>query len=320
MFYTFIRVIEFIMVELALKQEPALNPPERAELIKFEGVKENNVFNITAPFEYKGETLIAGRIQASKDKSLASTIGIFKQTGDSSFLLRNIFPAIGLEDPFVTSIKGNLILGCVKTYQTDENGIGYKTLFYKNPDLDHLDLEHEPFAVGPDGMKDIRLVELSDKKIGVFTRPQGAVGGKGKIGFTILNSLDELNQDTITAAPLINFPFKEGEWGGVNAAYLLKDGSIGALGHLASVDNKGKHYRAIVFPFDPDSGATSPMEIIASREDFPDEVSKNDKQKDIVFPGGLRFNDDGTTDFFGGVSDEFSGVRENIQLPDWFKV
>lgn len=299
------------MVELALKQEPALNPPERAELIKFEGVKENNVFNITAPFEYKGETLIAGRIQASKDKSLASTIGIFKQTGDSSFLLRNIFPAIGLEDPFIASIKGNLILGCVKTYQTDENGIGYKTIFYKNPDLDHLDLEHEPFAVGPDGMKDIRLVELSDKKIGVFTRPQGAVGGKGKIGFTILNSLDELNKDTITTAPLIDFPFKEGEWGGVNAAYLLKDGRIGALGHLASLDKEGKHYSAVSFIFNPGTSEVFTPVVIASRSDFP----IGNYKEDIVFPGGLATNGNGEVSLWAGLSDAESG---NIVIPNPF--
>nr|MBI5455628.1 DUF1861 family protein [Candidatus Levybacteria bacterium] len=299
------------MVESALMQESFLNPSEEAGLIEFEGVKGKFVFNITAPFEYNGEILIAGRIQSSRDESLASTIGIFRQTGDSSFAIRNIFPAIGLEDPFVTSIKDNLILGCVQTYRTDENGIGYRTLFYKNPDLDNLDLEHEPFAIGPDGMKDIRLVELKDKKIGVFTRLQGAVGGKGKIGFTILNSLDELNKDTITAAPLINVPFKDGEWGGVNAAYLLEDGRIGALCHIASVDDKGKHYSAISFIFNPDIFEVSPPTVIASRQDFPIGNFKDD----IVFPGGLTTNGNGEVTLWAGLSDAESG---SIVIPNPF--
>lgn len=299
------------MVELALPQEFPLNPPEKSELIKFEGVKENNVFNITAPFEYNGETLIAGRIQSSKDNSTASTIGIFRQTDGLSYTLSNMFPAIGMEDPFVTLIKGDLMLGCVQTYRTGENEIGYKTVFYKSPDLDHLGLQHEPFAVGPDGMKDIRLVELQDGKIGVFTRPQGAIGGKGKIGFTILNSLDELNKDIITAAPLINIQFKEGEWGGVNAAYLLNDGRIGVLGHIASIDEEGKHYFAISFIFNPDTSEVSTPVVIASRPDFP----KGNYKDDIVFPGGLTTNGNGEVTLWAGLSDAESG---RIVIPNPF--
>ena len=44
-------------------------------------------------------------------------------------------------------------------------------------------------------MKDIRLILLSDNRIGVFTRPQGKIGGRGRIGFMIVNSLKELGLD-----------------------------------------------------------------------------------------------------------------------------
>ena len=317
------------MVELALKQEPILNQPERGRFIEFEGVR-GTVFNITAPFEYNGGTLIAGRIQASKDKSLASTIGIFRQTDDLSYTLINRLPTIGLEDPSIAHIKGDLIFSCVKTYIKANGDIGYRTLFYKNPDFDNFDPEHDAFAIGQDEMKDTRLVELQDGRIGVFPRPQKLVFTspqrtidiRGRIGFTILDSLEELAQAKLTETPLIDIPFKPNECGGVNAAYLLKDGRIGVLGHIASVDNKGKHYGAMVFPFDPNSGVASPIEIIASREDFPEDPTDglHDKNYDVVFSGGLRFNDDRTTDFFGGVSDKLPGEIEDIQLPAWFKV
>ena len=51
-----------------------------------------------------------------------------------------------------------------------ENALHWRTRFYRGQ---HQNLV--PFAQGPDGMKDIRLVELPDGDIGVFTRPQGEV-------------------------------------------------------------------------------------------------------------------------------------------------
>lgn len=308
------------MVELALSQEPS----ERARSIEIKGVN-GFVFNITAPFQYKEETLIAGRIQTSKDNTSASTIGFFRQTDDSSFELRNIIPAIGLEDPSVTSIYGNSIFGYVQTHRSGGE-VGYKTVFYKNPDLDRLgpqqEQEQEPLVVGPERMKDIRLVELQDGRIGVFTRPQGGkITKKGKIGFTIIKTLDDLDENVISSAPLIPDQFDDSSWGGVNAAYLLKDGKIGVLGHVASVDSKGKHYKAMMFAFDPNTRTTSPMEIIATREDFPEDFSENDELKDIVFPGGVVINDNNPTKAFlyGGVSDEYAGIIE-FTLPDWFKM
>jgi hypothetical protein len=54
------------------------------------------------------------------------------------------------------------------------------------------------FAVGPQWMKDIRLVELADRRIGVFTRPKGEYfGGQAEIGFTIIDNLDDLTPEVI---------------------------------------------------------------------------------------------------------------------------
>jgi len=97
-------------------------------------------------------------------------------------------------------------------------------------------------------MKDIRLVELKNGKIGVFTRPQGRRGRRGKIGFTTISSLENLTPRTLTKAQIIKGQFAKGEWGGVNQALILKNGKIGALGHIArySKDKQNRFYYAIV--------------------------------------------------------------------------
>ena len=54
-------------------------------------------------------------------------------------------------------------------HPTIAGSLAWRTRFYHGSGGEDL----QPFAVGPDGMKDIRLVELADGRIGVFTRPQG---------------------------------------------------------------------------------------------------------------------------------------------------
>lgn len=312
------------MVELALDQ----NPLERARRIEVNGVNAL-ISNITAPFEYKGKTLIAARMQASKDKTSPSTICFLRQRDDSSFEIRSILPVIGMEDSSIAHIKGNLVFSCIKTHIKEDGDIGYRTYFYKNPDFDNFDLERDAFAVGPGGMKDIRLVDLGNDGVGIFTRPEGGeIAGKGKIGFTIIQNLDDLkDENIILSAPIIPGQFEDdGDnqlWGGVNAAYPLENGKIAILGHIASVDSKGKHYRAMTFVLDPKTRIASPMEIIATREDFPDNYSdissEHDELFDVVFPGGLTFNNDGTITMYVGLSDASAAVIR-LPMPNCFKV
>ena len=158
-------------------------------------------------------------------------------------------------------------------------------------------------------MKDIRLIELQDGKIGLFTRPQGIIGGKGKIGFTIINSLEDINETVISSAPLIPNQFdNNNSWGGVNAAYLLNNETIGVLGHYAYENKHGKHYSAITFTVNLKKGDVSTMKTIARRSDFPPGTSKTKQLWDIVFPGGLIKNADGSATLYAGLSDKESGL------------
>ena len=73
-------------------------------------------------------------------------------------------------------------------------------------------------------MKDLRLAELNDGSIGVLTRPQGEKGGRGKIGFARISSLEELTLDVVEEAPLLEGQFVDEEWGGANEPHILANG------------------------------------------------------------------------------------------------
>ena len=131
---------------------------------------EKDVYNITAPFAADGKTWIAGRVE-DRDSEY-SRIGFFEERdGEWVEADREEFC---LQDPFVTRIGGKLVLGGVEVFDDRENPghLNYRTVFYSGNGV--LDLSR--FAVGPDRMKDIRLCELEDGRILVFTRPQGETG------------------------------------------------------------------------------------------------------------------------------------------------
>ena len=129
-------------------------------------------------------------------------------------------------------IGGELVVGGVE-YPVDlgDGRAGWRMVFHRGRALEAL----EPFLVGPDHMKDIRLVEVEDGRVGVFSRPQGECGGRGTIGFTTVASLSELTASAIEQAPLLRHQFRQEEWGGANQAHLLKDGTLGVLGRPHSM-------------------------------------------------------------------------------------
>lgn len=235
------------------------------EKLTFIGTKGKDVYNITKPFEDDGELIIAGRVE-SRD-SEESEVNFFREIdGNWVKVEKNI--TLELQDPFVTKISGELVLGGVETYPNLalKGSLGYRTIFHRGKDVNDL----KRFSVGPEFMKDIRLLELSPNKILVFNRPQGAIGGRGKIAFTIIHSLDELNAEVISNA----------EWGGSNELHLLNNGLIGVLGHVSCFDKiMDKHYYAMAFAFNPETKEVSPIKLIATRKNFkPGEF----KRKDII--------------------------------------
>ncbi len=212
--------------------------------LKFLGVSNKfDVYNPSRVFEFNEEKYIFGRVEKRKDWA-NSKVMLFRKE-DFGWKRVRFFRSFKLEDPFITKVCGEFVLGGVFVKKSSGK-IEFKTVFYKGKSPFSL----KKFFEGPWAMKDIRFVELEGEKIGVFTRPLGGKYGRGKIGFIVLDSLDELNVENIEKARLIKFPFKKGEWGGVNDVIWLKEGFLGVIGHLAySYEDGRKSYYPISFKF-----------------------------------------------------------------------
>ncbi len=267
--------------------------------LEFTGVGERDVYNITAPFEDEGEIVIAGRVERRESEESEVLFFVNRQ---GEWIPRVGSPSFPLQDPFFTRIGGQLIFGGVKTYPhpTRRGELWWRTVLYKGKNIRDL----HPFFEGPQGMKDLRLVQLRDGSVGILTRPQGEKGGRGKIGFTTIPSLKALSEEIIVEAPLLSDQFLDEEWGGPNEPHLLTNGLIGVLGHIARFDEEGgRHYYPMVFSLDPMTHATSPIHVIAERRDFFEGPAKRPDLVDVVFSGGIVRNGDGTAILYAGISD-----------------
>ncbi len=278
----------------------------KSEILSFNGVDGYDIYNISQPFELSGKVVIAGRVEKREDWSKSNVT--FFEKGKNSWNFVQNSPVLPLEDAFAKNFGDEIVMGGVEVYtvenEYDSKDIGYRTVFYKGRCFKSL----ERFACGPDRMKDIRLTRLKNGTIGVYTRPQGGEFGRGVIGSVEIHSLDELTPENIMSAKIIKDLFKEDEWGGANELHLLEDGRIGVIGHISCEDkNHFKHYYAMSFIYDPFTHSTTPMKIIATREDFPKGEAKKPELEDVVFPGGMIRHKDGYATLYAGLSDAQAG-------------
>ncbi len=264
----------------------------------FKNVNGKDVYNVIAPFTSANKTIIAGRVE-SRDQEYSNVV-FFEETDGAWFPIADA-PSYKLQDPFVTFIQSELIFGGVRVREVGGELEG-TTVFYRGQDIFNL----KKFFCGPAGMKDIRLCDLENGKIAVFTRPRGKIGGLGTIGYAEVDQLEDLTIGVIEEADLLETMFHPMDWGGVNEAHLLANGEIGLLAHVACFENDDKnrelHYYAASFIFDPVSRLFRDLKILASRDQFEDGPAKRTDLVDIVFSSGL-VRVDGMTTLYAGVSD-----------------
>lgn len=286
-------------VDELLQQYKKQNKFYTSQKLIFDIHDDRDVYNITAPFKIGEEYFIAGRVE--KRDSELSEVMFFVQQGEK-WIKKEGTPILKLQDPFITKINGEFIFGGVEVYPhpTQLGCLGYRTAFYRGKDIYSL----EKFAVGPEMMKDIRLLELDNGKILIFTRPQGEIGGRGTIGYIIINSLDELSPEKILEAKLFENQFLKSEWGGANELHRLSNGLIGVLGHIAKFDEEGnRHYYSMTFAFNPTNGEFTQMKIVATRSDFGKAEYKREDLIDVIFSGGIIRNKNGESELYCGISD-----------------
>lgn len=286
-----------IHVKKLLEKHKASHSTSKPSKLYFKGINNLDVYNITAPFLLNGTTILAGRVEARDSEQ--SKIGLFEASGEQEWTLINEAIMLDLQDPFVSIIEDKVILGGVEVLLGEENNnTTWRTVLYHLASLNSA----EKIFEGPIGMKDLRLKQLPDKRILVLTRPQGVVGGRGKIGATTIDCLAMLSIEQINNAPLLDNQFGDEDWGGANEIHLIGE-KICVLGHIAQFDEKkDRHYYALTFELDQSLRTMLHPQIIAERSDFLAGPTKRPDLTDVVFSGGLQFEGDSVI-LYAGISD-----------------
>ena len=287
--------------------------------LTFHGVEGYDVYNCSIPFKSGGRELIFGRVERRTDWA-RSTVRLFRNSGRDSWTLVPGSMVYQMEDPFVARVGSELVLGGVHVRYMGGKFLDYYTYFYRGVDVEDL----RYFTTGPGMMKDIRLVELADGRIGVFTRPRGEeiieqFGCESQVGFFIIEDLEQLTADAIERAPYIAGLFDDREWGGCNQAYLLESGMIGIIGHKSYNEPApgGGHFSVyfnVSFVFDPCERAARELKIICSRSCYPAGPAKLPGLIDCAFTSGIVMRPDGKADLYSGIGDTGEG-RAVIDYP-----
>lgn len=268
-----------------------------------------SAYNPSIIFKLGNEEYIAARVEpTSKEGESESLVLFFRRDGEDWIPLDK--PILGLQDPNITWIDGQMVFSGTEIQPGEKAGeILYRTVIYIGKDFNTLVRKTE----GPWGMKGIRLVKLINGRIGIFTRPQGEKGGKGQIGFTTADSLEDFFNNTqklVEEAPLINTRFPGDEWGGANQVIGLHDGRNLVIGHRAYKDDLSKrHYYPWAFIHEPFTGKIVDLGILAERSDFPPGPTKAPDLVDVVYPAGMVKRDDKWF-LIAGLSDIQAGKIE----------
>lgn len=266
-------------------------------VLTFHAVDDRDVYNITSPLPLAGRKVLAGRVEGRHTEF--SQVWFFESAADGWHPVADA-PQLDLQDPFWVQVGPELVVGGVEvSADLDGRITGWRTVFFRGRSLNSL----TRWLEGPAGMKDLRLCPTADGRVAVFTRPQGEKGGRGKIGFTLVESLDALTIAAINAAPLFE-QFFDDEWGGANQVHLLPDGRLGVLGHIARFsEGDVRHYYPMAFTVDPVTGRASPMKLLLERRLLAPGPTKRPDLQDVLFPGGLLRGCHGGSELYLGVSD-----------------
>jgi hypothetical protein len=287
--------------------------PAESVILRFTGVDGFDVYNCSTPFDRHGKRYIYGRVE-KREEWARSWVRLFEESGPDEYTLVKDSMIYQLEDPFVSFIGDEIVLGGTHVRYTRNRIDTYYGYFYRGTALEDL----RYFTTGPDRMKDIRLVDMTRGRpsgVGVFSRPRGKeieekYGSGSIVGFTLIPGLDSLDEKAVAGAKMIPGLFGPGEWGGCNQCFYLDSGFIGVIGHksyTAPGDPPLAVYMNISFVFDPAQNRILDEKILATRSSYPPGPAKKTELADCTFTSGIVMRKDGRADLYGGLGDVSEG-------------
>ena len=308
-------IAEYIEEYLSVRQRP------QGELLQFRPGDDRDVYNCSVPFDFEGKTYIWGRVEKRTEWATSVTM-LFECKADGTFVRVEGVETYPLEDPFFLKIAGEYILGGTHVVKEKGKIKTYYVDFYRGKSPFAL----KYFTTGPDFMKDIRLVELPDGKIGVFSRPRcddimEKYGTISQVGYTVIDSLDDLDAEVIEKAAYIPEVFGKMEWGGVNQPVALQDDLIGLIGHQGyTMYENGVEYPIYVnvaYVYRPSINRILEKKVIGVRSDYPDAECKRPALAYCAFTSGIcDAADDGKVILYSGLGDSCEG---KVEIPDPFR-
>ena len=277
----------------------------------FEGVwKGAAPHNPSAPVwlqvrpEEKERLVMAVRFEPTEEK-MTSVIHFCEQSDTDESVWHPIplvhARAIGGEDPFITTIHGEIIVA-TKYALPVSKGFGGSvpccTVLFKGKTLTSLKMCSVWNEVNC-----ARPIELRSGKIGVFTRTRNEVSGHCVLEWRVVEKIQDISPEGLARVDMIELNvFAHGEWGSVNEPNLCSDGTITAIGHVAKhVTKDDVKYAIIELNFDPETGEHHQPTIIATRESFLDGKAKSKRVSNVAYPAGIRFID-GRAILYAGTS------------------
>ena len=319
-------------------------PKPTGHLLEVHGIKSGEIAYNPAVIVQKnikkivhGVNIIAARVESLNShwldpKLYDPHVVFFIQQDDVLVPIPNTPVFHKFEDPWATWLsdsndKPQLLFGGVKIDFNGKTPV-VKTQFYLASSVQELDVDHPIAEIR--SMKDVRVAQLQTGKIAVFTRPTTDEAFPGRIGFTIINNIQDIGK-AVGYAKLLKFNLDENAKIGANEAYAItKRESTGVLKesihvccHVATTDpikqdgneifdfEKGPiHYAGYQFELNPNNPYDDIIALhkIADRSDFPvnNKSSKGERFDDVIFPGGTGGPKE--TQYFTGVEDARIGV------------
>ena len=101
---------------MSIQEQKVLFEQQRAEKVYesrqlvFHGVEGFDVYNCSIPFQWEGKTYMYSRVE-HREEWARSWVRLFEQTGPDEYSLVPQHMIYQLEDPFISIVQGELVLG-----------------------------------------------------------------------------------------------------------------------------------------------------------------------------------------------------------------